>query len=85
MTTATKAPEATEAPEAPAVAPGVASAMAPGIAAGIAVGVAPDRPDEPPERRCTRCGAVGTHYLTCPDLRLPAGFRFGEPRRGPGR
>jgi hypothetical protein len=43
--------------------------------------VVSDRPDEPPERRCTRCGAVGTHYLTCPDLRLPAGFRFGAGGR----
>ena len=34
------------------------------------------RPTEPPERRCARCGAVGTHYLTCPDLRLPSGYRL---------
>ena len=40
--------------------------------------VAADRPDEPPERRCVRCGAVGTHYLTCPDLRLPSGFRLAR-------
>jgi hypothetical protein len=32
---------------------------------------------EPPERRCARCGAVGTHYLTCPGLRLPSGYRLG--------
>jgi hypothetical protein len=25
---------------------------------------------------CTRCGAVGTHYLTCPSLRLPSGYRL---------
>ena len=31
---------------------------------------------EPPERRCARCGAVGTHYLTCPGLRLPTGYRL---------
>ena len=31
---------------------------------------------EPPERRCARCGAMGTHYLTCPDLRLPSGYRL---------
>jgi hypothetical protein len=31
---------------------------------------------EPPERRCARCGAVGTHYLTCPGLRLPMGYRL---------
>ena len=30
----------------------------------------------PPERRCARCGAVGTHYLTCPGLRLPTGYRL---------
>ena len=33
---------------------------------------------EPPERRCARCGAVGTHYLTCPGLRLPSGYRIGD-------
>ena len=38
--------------------------------------VAPGRPAEPPERRCARCGAVGTHYLTCPGLRLPTGYRL---------
>ena len=38
--------------------------------------VAPCRPAEPPERRCARCGAVGTHYLTCPGLRLPTGYRL---------
>ena len=31
---------------------------------------------EPPERQCARCGAVGTHYLTCPGLRLPSGYRL---------
>jgi hypothetical protein len=41
--------------------------------------VAPDQQDELARGRCWRCGAVGTHYLTCPDLRLPSGFRFGEP------
>jgi hypothetical protein len=25
---------------------------------------------------CTRCGASGTHYLTCPTLRLPPGYRL---------
>jgi len=29
-----------------------------------------------PERQCARCGAVGTHYLTCPGLRLPSGYRL---------
>ena len=41
--------------------------------------VAADQQDELARGRCWRCGAVGTHYLTCPDLRLPSGFRFGEP------
>jgi hypothetical protein len=35
-------------------------------------------------RRCMRCGAAGTHYLTCPGLRLPAGYRLSEDP-GPGR
>ena len=35
-------------------------------------------PAEPPERRCARCGAVGTHYLTCPGLRLPSGYPLGD-------
>jgi hypothetical protein len=30
---------------------------------------------------CRRCGAVGTHYLTCPSLRLPAGYRLSADRR----
>jgi hypothetical protein len=30
--------------------------------------------------QCTRCGAVGTHYLTCPSLRLPAGYRVSAER-----
>ena len=34
------------------------------------------RPAGPPERQCARCGAVGTHYLTCPCLRLPSGYRL---------
>jgi len=32
-----------------------------------------------PARQCARCGALGTHYLTCPILRLPRGYRFGDP------
>lgn len=31
-----------------------------------------------PARQCTRCGALGTHYLTCPILRLPRGYRFSQ-------
>jgi hypothetical protein len=30
---------------------------------------------------CMRCGAVATHYLTCPNLRLPVGYRPGEDGR----
>jgi hypothetical protein len=44
--------------------------------------VAPDRAGELLGRRCTRCGAVGTHYLTCPSLRLPPGYRLSA-ERGP--
>jgi hypothetical protein len=40
----------------------------------IATARAPDWP----ERRCTRCGAVGTHYLTCSRLRLPSGYQLSE-------
>ena len=29
-------------------------------------------------RRCIRCGALGSHYLTCPILRLPRGYRLSE-------
>jgi hypothetical protein len=29
-----------------------------------------------PARQCTRCGALGTHYLTCPLLQLPRGYRL---------
>lgn len=42
----------------------------------------PDDPEvtqagpELPAGPCLRCGAVGTHYLTCPTLRLPQGYRF---------
>jgi hypothetical protein len=42
--------------------------------------VAPGRAGELPGRHCVRCGAVGTHYLTCPGLRLPLGYRLsGAP------
>lgn len=33
-----------------------------------------------PARQCTRCGGLGTHYLTCPLLRLPWGYRFSDDR-----
>ena len=37
---------------------------------------------------CPRCGASGTHYLTCPSLRLPPRYRAQDraaPRPGAGR
>jgi hypothetical protein len=40
--------------------------------------VAPGRAGELPGRPCMRCGAVGTHYLTCPGLRLPSGYRLSD-------
>ena len=38
----------------------------------------PGRVDELLPRQCGRCGAVGTHYLTCPRLRLPSGYRLSD-------
>ncbi len=44
----------------------------------------PDRPDAavpdgPPRAQlCPHCGAVATHYLTCPSLQLPPGYRPGR-------
>ena len=29
-----------------------------------------------PARQCARCGALGTHYLTCLLLQLPRGYRL---------
>ena len=43
--------------------------------------VAPGRAIELPGRQCIRCGAVGTHYLTCPALRLPSGYRLSDTPR----
>jgi hypothetical protein len=47
---------------------------------------APGQLNELLAAQCTRCGAVGTHYLTCPSLRLPSGYRLsqdpGAPRTG---
>jgi hypothetical protein len=34
-------------------------------------------------RECTRCGGVGTHYLTCARLQLPSGYRFIDDDRPP--
>ncbi len=31
-------------------------------------------------RQCGRCGGVGTHFLTCPALRLPPGYRISDSR-----
>jgi hypothetical protein len=50
----------------PSAAPGKGSEAMPGLA------------DELLGRQCTRCGAVGTHYLTCPGLRLPSGYRVSD-------
>jgi len=41
----------------------------------------PGLADELLGRQCTRCGAVGTHYLTCPGLRLPSGYRVSHVPR----
>jgi hypothetical protein len=58
---------------------GVPDAMLAGEGfAGEGQEAVPGRPAEPPERRCARCGAVGTHYLTCPGLRLPSGYRLAD-------
>ena len=45
--------------------------------------VTPTRVRELSSRQCTRCGAIGTHYLTCPTLRLPPGYRL-SPAPAPG-
>lgn len=46
---------------------------------------APARPRDTPTRLCPRCGAAGTHFLNCPTLRLPAGYRISRaPGSGPG-
>jgi hypothetical protein len=45
--------------------------------------VPPDQPDQAgqvPVRQCGRCGGVGTHYLTCPALKLPPGYRISDSR-----
>ncbi len=44
--------------------------------------LAPGHPDELLPRQCIRCGAVGTHYLTCPSLRLPSGYRLSDDPEG---
>jgi hypothetical protein len=43
---------------------------------------APGHADELLAGQCIRCGAVGTHYLTCPSLRLPSGYRLSDDRGG---
>lgn len=59
----------------------------PGYRPGTAAPDGPLRPSpgdgaaaRPP---CRRCGAAGTHYLTCPSLRLPPGYRLSQDA-GPG-
>ena len=46
----------------------------------------PEGPDEqtPGTRQCGRCGGVGTHYLTCPALKLPKGYRINDRISGRG-
>jgi hypothetical protein len=53
-------------------------------------GPQPDAPQAGPLRTrepagpCPRCGAAGTHYLTCPSLQLPPDYRLTqdpEPQR----
>lgn len=39
---------------------------------------APSRARELSARQCPRCGAISTHYLTCPSLRLPPGYRLSQ-------
>jgi hypothetical protein len=58
----------------------------PGRSPGREPGRSPGREPELPTVQCTRCGALGTHYLTCPGLRLPAGYRLSaESRPQPSR
>jgi len=52
--------------------------MTDSVLAGKESEVARTGAGEPPRTQCTRCGAVGTHYLTCPGLRLPSGYRLGD-------
>ncbi len=46
--------------------------------AGEGAVVAPAGAGGLPGTQCARCGAVGTHYLTCPGLRLPSGYRLSD-------
>jgi hypothetical protein len=66
---------AVRSPAVQSAAVGTRAALAPSGTAP-APQVAPGPADELPGGQCTRCGAVGTHYLTCPGLRLPSGFRL---------
>jgi hypothetical protein len=47
--------------------------------------VTPDWADDSLDRLCTKCGAVGTHYLTCPGLRLSPGYRLSTDPEPEGR
>jgi hypothetical protein len=40
--------------------------------------VTPPRAPKLPARQCPRCGAIRTHYLTCPSLRLPPDYRLSQ-------
>jgi hypothetical protein len=71
---------------APRTAPASMAAPAPRTATGRTVTRRPMTAADPSAavgRQCGRCGAVGTHYLTCPDLRLPSGYRVSEPPWAP--
>ena len=52
--------------------------VADSVSAGEGPEVAPTGAGALPGKQCARCGAVGTHYLTCPGLRLPSGYRLGD-------
>ena len=41
---------------------------------------APSDEADVPVRQCGRCGGVGTHFLTCPALSLPPGYRISDSR-----
>lgn len=50
------------------------------VDSGPSASYEPDHVDEVPVRQCGRCGGVGTHYLTCPALKLPPGYRISDSR-----
>lgn len=58
--------------------PSVPHGVSDSALAGEESEIAPTGPGDSSRRQCARCGAVGTHYLTCPALRLPSGYRLGD-------